>query len=195
MIGAASDQPAATGRWRARRRDVGIGKRFGDLIALDNASVRDQGRQRACAARRERRRQIDAGQMHHGLLPARRRQRDGRRPRGRDRQSAPGARARARHGLPAFHPGAAHDRAGEHGDGARRRAGGDQLARRAQAVRCLPRHHAVHGAARRPGRPRWPPARSRRPKSSSSSISRAASSSSTSRPRCSRPTRPTKSSA
>ena len=109
---------------------VGIGKRFGDLVALDDVSVRVRRGHGPCAPGRERRRQVDAGQMHHGLLPARRGQRHDRRARDRDREPAPGAGAWARHGLSAFHAGAAHDRAREHGHGARRRAGGHRLARR-----------------------------------------------------------------
>ena len=133
------------------------------------------GRQRSRAAGRERRRQIDARQMHHGLLPARHRQRSRRRPRGRHRQPAPGACARPRHGLSAFHPGAAHDGARESGDGARRRADGDRLERRAAASQrnSSPRCRSRCRSTRRS--PASPRARSRRPKSSSSSISKAAS--------------------
>ena len=45
-------------------------KRFGDFIALDDVSMKVPAGSVPCAARRERRRQEHAGQMHHGLLPA-----------------------------------------------------------------------------------------------------------------------------
>ncbi len=51
---------------------VSITKRFGDLTALEAASVRVHAGSVHALLGRERRRQIDLGQMHHGLLPARR---------------------------------------------------------------------------------------------------------------------------
>ena len=75
------------------------------------------------AAGRKRRRQEHAGQMHHGLLPARRRRGRGRQPRALNRQSARRTCARTRHGLPALHAGTGHDGHGKSGAGARRVAG------------------------------------------------------------------------
>ena len=84
-----------------------------------------------CAARRERRRQEHAGQMHHGLLPGRCTAKSWSTTAQRgDRQSARRARARTRHGLPAFHAGAGHDGRGKSRAGARRRAGRDRLGAR-----------------------------------------------------------------
>ena len=82
-------------------------KRFGAFTALDDVSLKVTAGHVPRAARRERRRQEHARQMHHGLLPARRRP-------GAwsatseqvDRQPARRARARHRHGLPALHAGA-----------------------------------------------------------------------------------------
>ena len=45
-------------------------KRFGALTALDDVSIKVAAGIVPRAARRERRRQVDAGQVHHGLLPA-----------------------------------------------------------------------------------------------------------------------------
>ena len=50
---------------------VGMTKRFGEFVALDDVSLKVARRHVPRAARRERRRQEHAGQMHHGLLPAR----------------------------------------------------------------------------------------------------------------------------
>ncbi len=47
-------------------------KRFGEFIALDDVSLKVAPGDVPRAARRERRRQEHARQMHHGLLPARR---------------------------------------------------------------------------------------------------------------------------
>ena len=128
-------RPAARAAGRRHRRRGG---RHRQAFRRPHRARRRLGdassRQRARAAGRERRRQIDPGQMHHGLLPPRRGQRHRRQARGRDREPAPGPRPRPRHGLPAFHARAAHDRAREHGDGARRRAGGHRLARRAHSA-------------------------------------------------------------
>ena len=81
-------------------------KRFGEFTALDDVSLKVAAGHVPCAAGRERRRQEHARQMHHGLLPGRRRRGHGRRPPAGHRQSARRARARPRHGLPALHAGA-----------------------------------------------------------------------------------------
>ena len=46
-------------------------KRFGEFAALDAGVAEGAARHVPCAARRERRRQVDARQVHHGLLPGR----------------------------------------------------------------------------------------------------------------------------
>ena len=125
-----------------------------DVRPLHGARQRlDQGARRhvSRAARRERRRQVDAGQMRDGLLFAR----QGHAPPGRDRshgrQSARRAGARRRHGLSAFHPGAVADGGGESGGQPRRRAGGHQLAQGARP-RSRPSSIACRSACRSTGR-------------------------------------------
>ena len=50
---------------------VAMTMRFGDFVALDNVATQGAARLVPRAARRERRRQEHAGEMHHGLLPRR----------------------------------------------------------------------------------------------------------------------------
>ena len=68
---ARSPDPAAAANGAVGLEAVGMTKRFGALItALDDVSIKVAGRHLPRAARRERRRQDHAGQVHHGLLPA-----------------------------------------------------------------------------------------------------------------------------
>ena len=105
-----------SGRRRGHRHDHALRRLHGARRRLDQGA----GRLLPRAARRERRRQIDAGQMHDGLLPPDLGPDPGRRARGDDRQPQGCLGARARHGLPAFHAGRLADRRGEPGDLARR---------------------------------------------------------------------------
>ena len=146
-------------------------KIFGPLVALDD--VLDQGRGRLVprAARRERRRQVDARQMHHGLLLGRQGPGAARRHGGADPQSARRARLRHRHGLPAFHAGALADRRGEPRHQPRRCARRHRL-EKGESRRSTPSSTACRSACRSTCRSRRSrPARSRSSKSSSCSIS------------------------
>ena len=64
---------------------IAMTKRFGDFDGARRRLAQGRRRHVPRAARRERRRQVDAGQMHHGLSTARRGRGAGRRPR--DRRS------------------------------------------------------------------------------------------------------------
>ena len=122
---------------------IGMTKIFGSLIALDDVSIKVQRRHAARAPRRERRRQVDARQMHHGLLPADARPGAGRRHGGRDPQPARRPRPRHRHGLPALHAGAVADRGREPRHQPGPSAGGHRLAEGEARPRRVPRAHAV----------------------------------------------------
>ena len=64
-------EPAAAPAMRAPSLEtIGMTKIFGSLVALEDVSIKVEAGHRACAAWRERRRQVDAGQVHHGLLLA-----------------------------------------------------------------------------------------------------------------------------
>jgi simple sugar transport system ATP-binding protein len=75
---------------------IGFSKRFGALAALDDCLGEGPRRRLPRAAGRERRRQVDPGQVRHGLLRRRPRARScSKRPRGHDRPSARGASSSA----------------------------------------------------------------------------------------------------
>ena len=63
---------------RSRIEAIGIDKRFGSFTALDDVSLKVAARLDAFPARRERRRQVDAGEMPARLLPPGRGQLPGR---------------------------------------------------------------------------------------------------------------------
>jgi ABC-type branched-subunit amino acid transport system ATPase component len=71
MSVAGSDRRIANvppGHARALARNIGMTKIFGPLVALGDVSIKVEAGTVPRAARRERRRQVDARQMHHGLL-------------------------------------------------------------------------------------------------------------------------------
>ena len=92
-----------------------IAKSFPGVRALDGVSFDLRAGRGACAARRERRRQVDAGQDHLRHLPARRRHDPARRPAGR-RSPDPTRGAGARHqpGAPGAASRAVSERRREH---------------------------------------------------------------------------------
>ena len=99
---------------------LGISKQFGSVRALENVSLKLRARVGARAARRERRRQEHARQVHHGLLLGRRGAGAGERRRRGHQEPARRGRARHRDGLPALHAGRQHDGGREPGAGAPR---------------------------------------------------------------------------
>ncbi len=89
--GSCRDQPARSCQPRRRRRKpsasrpLGMTMRFGAFTALDDVSIKVPAGSLPRVARRERRRQVDAGQMHDGFLP----------PDGRATSSSTAARAKS----------------------------------------------------------------------------------------------------
>ncbi len=145
------------GRTRGRRRgDPGAGG-AGDLQAVRvGARARERvaearARVGARAARRERRRQEHARQVHHGLLPGRRGAGAGERRRRGHQEPARRGRARHRHGLPALHAGRQHDGGREPGPGAPRAPVHLRLGGRAEGGRRLHGADAVQARSGAPG--------------------------------------------
>ena len=174
---------------------LNFSKRFGALQALDDVSMTVEAGSFHALLGENGAGKSHAGEVADRLLPARHRQRDGRRPRARHRQPARRRGARPRHDLPALHRRAGHD-------------GGREPARWRSATSApsstgRPSAPAgrVHGAPRRSrcrsmrAWPNWRPARSRSSRSSRRCTRSGASWCSTSRPRCSRRRRPTRCSA
>ena len=151
---------ASQRRGAVASKPIGMTKRFGPFAALDDVSPQGHGRHVPCAPRRERRRQVDARQMHHGVLPRRGRRDAGRRPGADDRQSArtpmPWASAWSI-SISRWCPSMTVR--GKSGHEPRRRARGHRLAARADGAGCLHGAHAVPGAARRARSRRSRPAR------------------------------------
>ena len=137
-------------------------KRFGEFTALDDVSLKVPAGTLPRAARRERRRQEHAGQVHHGLLPAGPGRGAGRRPRAGNREPARRARARPRHGLPALHAGAGMTVAENLVLSRAHVPAVIDWRKETRRARGLSRRHAVPRSARRQGVGDLAPARSRR---------------------------------
>ena len=119
---------------RARRRSLemrGVRKAFPGVVALDGVDLTLHAGRRAHAARRERRRQVDADEDPQRRLPQGRGRDPDRRAAGRDRQPARRARPRHPRHLPGAEPRPAPLGRGEHLP--RRHA--DALARRRRLAR------------------------------------------------------------
>ena len=145
-------------------------KRFGEFAALDHVSLKVAARHVPRAARRERRRQEHAGQVHHGLLPGRRGQVHGRRSPARRSK----IRARRTRSASAWSTSisrwSGHDRGGESGPGARRVPAVFDWARSARRSKNFLTRMPFRVPLERQGLGDLAPASSRNARSSSSSI-------------------------